>query len=287
MIHLFFDNDNLLQATPESPFIVFHAPTPERGVRSDAIIEWMVWHYTACKAPHLSVKHTNMLSTYMAKANYSTTEKERLLKELAGRLLPSALLLCLAGAAEKERESSWDFCVGDGPVEAYGGKLPIVQCNPELTKKYTWHAGQPFNTYNLKSPKKAVKNSEGKIVWDGYKFVYPGGTKVNRVSVGIECELYGMLTKKGDRYFSGELDVTNRLPGGVAEIGGKLYESPHFLADQARAELAILLADTFHLSPERIEQHRAFDPLRRTDVQPPIDITQLREVVENVGAKNL
>ncbi len=274
---LFFDEKGLLQATPDSPFVVFHAPTRERGQRTDSVPDWVVLHYTACKAPHLSAKHTKLLDTYMKNASYTDEEKAQLRAEVAGRPLPSSLLLSLSAAAEHSRESSWDFCIGDGPVAEYGNKIPIVQCNLDLRGHYTWHAGQPFKTYLAKSPGKPVYNSDERMVWNGKKFVYPGGTKANRVALGIECELYGEIKPVPGGYRFGDLDVTQRLPGGTIVTNGKTYEKPHSLADEARRQLVLVLCQEFGIEASHIEQHRAFDPLRRTDVTPPIDVLALRE----------
>jgi hypothetical protein len=276
---LFFDEKGLLQATPDSPFVVFHAPTRERGVREGSVPDWVVVHYTACKAAHLSEKHTKLFDWYMKSANYTDEEKAQLRAEVSGRRLPSSLLLCLSAAAEAKRESSWDFCIGDGPVAEYGNKIPIVQCNLDLRGHYTWHAGQPFGEYQRRSPNKPVTNSDGRTVWNGKKFVYPGPTKANRVSFGIECELYGQITPVPGGFRAGTLGVTDRLPGGTIAVNGNTYEKPHALADEARRQLVTLLCQEFGIEASHIEQHRAFDPLRRTDVSPPIDVAELRSQV--------
>jgi hypothetical protein len=235
----------LLVADEDSPYVVFHAPTPERGRRPGGV-NALVLHHTACKASERPISDLPLL---LSRADYPGPDATRLTRQIGAGPIPSIVALALQGQGDP-RESSWDFGIGDGPRDYLGGKLPIVACNPDLKGLYTWHA-----------------------------------TWMNRRSVGIEVEYYGYLTEREGRYFwDGDgpggvapRDVSKRLPGGVGQFQGKLCERLHPLTRQALYDLSRLLVKEFGLT--ELVGHRDIDPNRRTDPWPAYTVEELKEAV--------
>lgn len=240
--------DGILVAPPGSPYVVFQAPTPEHGQRTKEI-DHLILHHTACKASERPLKD---LPRLLDLAGYSQADAARLTAELGGGPIPSIVALALQGQAEPTRKSSWDFGIGDGPRDYLEGKLPLVQCNPDMRKRYTWHA-----------------------------------TWINKQSLGYEVEYYGYLSEHAGRYyFDGDgpggaepRDVTARLPGGVETFQGKLCERLHSLTRQAIHDLSRLLCREFGIPVSGVKGHRDIDPNRRIDPHPAYSVEEVRGAV--------
>lgn len=279
--------NGFLTSEPGEKFKIFHFQTREVGRRDQNAgrLGFVCGHYTACKASDTSV---SKLEGYMSAAGLSEPEKARLRAEIGAGPIPSIVVLALRGAGD-ERESSWDFGVGDGPKAYLDDCVPVVQCNLEIPKFYTWSAGQSVKDFLRHSPGRSVKNVDGVEIWDGDSFTWPvPGRKTNPSLIGIENELYGAVFKKGDRVMfdpdgRGQLepfDVTSRVYGTV-EHKGKLYEQPHPLQLRAYHELLLALCRDYAISPEKITDHRRIRPDNRTDAEPPFMLEEARNFVRN------
>ena len=277
----------LLTADPGEKFKIFHFQTREVGRRSSngGRLGYICNHYTACKA---SDQALSKLEGYMDDAKLKDDEKDLLRKEIGAGPIPSIVVLALRGAGD-ERESSWDFGVGDAPREYLDGCIPIVQCNLEIPLWYTWGAGQSVKDFLRHSPNKVVKNIDGQVIWDGDSFTWPvAGRNTNPSLISIENELYGAVFKQGDRVMfdpDGKgsyepFDVTKRVYGTV-EHGNKTFEQPHPLALSAYHNLLLALCSEYKITPDRITDHRRIRPDNRTDAEPPYSLSEARNFVAN------
>lgn len=274
-----------LEAHPGEKFKIFHFQTREVGSRQKkgGRLGWIAGHYTACKASDMPV---SKLEQYMAEANLTDVEKVRLRAEIGKGPIPSIVVLALRGAGD-ERESSWDFGVGDGPKAYLDGCVPVVQCNLDIPAYYTWSAGQSVKDFLRHSPGKTMKNVDGETVWDGDSFTWPiPGRATNPSLIGIENELYGAVYLDGDRVMFDPdgrgayppIDVTKRVYATV-QHGKKVYEKPHPLQLSAYHNLLLALCEEYKIPVQRITDHRRIRPDNRTDAEPPFMLDEARQFV--------
>lgn len=189
--------------------------------------------------------------------------------------IPSGLSLCLQNAISP-RAASWDFLVGrDGLV---------VQCNLQLSKSATWHAGR--KVARLKSTLKRDYFFGATKVFDHARkeFLHPrlpDGTIMqsgNPPCVGIEIECWGRLHEKNgklcQRTSKGYTPVSV-APSEVVHVGTALY---HGIAEpqmQALIALSGALRDTFGITRAGWYRHREIRPDNRVDPEPPLDVAAL------------
>lgn len=287
--------NGLLTPEPGEKFKVFHFQTREVGRRSANAgrLSKICGHYTACKAEDAK---NFKLDDYMNAAKLGESEKDTLRREIGSTPIPSIVALALRGAGD-ERESSWDFGVGDGPKDYLDGCVPIVQCNLEIPIWYTWNAGQSVKDFLRHSPGKTVTNVDGQVVWDGDSFVWPfPGRNTNPSLIGIENELYGAVYKDGKRVMfdpDGKgsyeaFEVTKRVYDVVEFKEGnktKLYEKPHPLQLSAYHNLLLALCREYKIAPENIIDHRRIRPDNRTDAEPPFILKEARDYVSFMMGK--
>jgi hypothetical protein len=235
------DENGLLQS--DDPRVrVYHLQTAKGGKRTPTKPSRIVVHITGGHAKPEPVRY---LEGRMRDAGLSAEDRVRLRDEVGKGPIPPALISSLSCEAQvgkdgKPRQASWDFTVG-----CEGDAVAVVQYNCKLDALYTWHAGQGKARYAKRRAGRAVKNADGITVWDGARFVWPGGVAINPSSLGVE---------------------------NVLRVG----ETPKPLHLEALAELLRVLVGRYGI--REIYGHQELDPLDRPlDPAPTLPLGSVRE----------